>query len=600
MATWLARWKPSTDSLAKIQAAAKARLGSGAGQGRQHEPRGADAIKSAAVDAPILEDVKAIPSGTYLSFVDVDVPEGFAESFACLSTEEGSAIVLVAPEAWCTHPQYDLLRRLQRAGVTNLSAVRASREIIKTIHSTNAKVSGRDSENRTEIESIAREMIDEAVKVGASDIHIETRSTHAQVLFRIFGVRFEQPSVSMETAIAMCNVLYGVHADEKNKQVYWNPDTIQDTSIDHKTADGKVVQIRFNSAPIHPAGNFQATMRVLVQEASARSLKDMGHSPEMTEDIEDMLVGAQGMVVYVGPTNSAKSTVMQACVNRLYAHRGPNIKVITIEAPVEYLIPRACQTSVRQVKKGYDEMADVAAYTESITATFRQDPDVLMIGEVRDHASAKGVKDLVLGGRKLLTTLHAYDPFAIFARLRELGVPRDVLYGPGFISGVVYQRLVRQLCPKCAIPIGQAYEEGKVRHATFLRVHDVANLQVHKVMARGEGCEVCMDSGIVGRALCASVLVPDFEMLAMLSNGDDFGARRHWLTSMRARNEGLGGTAVAHAITKMRQGLLDPSDIESEIGLLVIDVPDEGASAPAARVTPLRPRPPGTMPASLR
>jgi type II secretory ATPase GspE/PulE/Tfp pilus assembly ATPase PilB-like protein len=417
-------------------------------------------------------------------------------------------------------------------------------------------------------------LIEEAIHKCTSDIHIETRGSYAQVYFRIFGERVEQAPMSKATATDICNALYTVHGDADNKSVAWNPKVVQSTAIEYKSKSGKHVQLRFESGPIYPAENFQCVMRVLVMdEQTIRPLEDIGYTPQQVEAIEEMLLGAQGLVILVGPTNSGKSTSMQAFLQRTRERRGDTIKIETVEDPVEYIIPGACQMGVPRGRTELMDSATGSIFTTFLKSTLRHDPDVVMVGEVRDQESAESVKNQVLAGLKVVTTLHVFEVFAVFTRLRELGVPPSVLFMHNFISGVIYQRLVPVVCPHCAISVGEAMKQGRLRNTTFERLSRVVDLHSDNVRVRGVGCRHCNYAGIIGRTPCAELLVPDDILLGMLSRGDETGARQYWLSREELNVDGRGVTAVAHAIQKMRQGMLDPTDIEKFLGKLVAETP---------------------------
>lgn len=515
---------------------------------------------------PVIRDVKEVPTGRYTPLPERNIPAQFADSFVLLSAGESSMIVLCAVEAVGSHPYYELIRRLQEAGVRKPQIRQVSREIVRTLHDANKFTL---AEATTLVEDAAWNIVNDAVEKRVSDIHIETRGSFAQVFYRIHGERIEQNSISSSTATEICNVLYTVHADGDNKGVSWDPKTVQNTIVEHETTSGTKVQLRFSSSPIHPSNNFHAVIRLLVQnDETIRPLEDIGYTSAQVQTIEEMLVGAQGMVVLVGPTNSGKSTSMQSFAQRIYDRRGKSIKVLTVEDPVEYIMPHACQMGVPERRKSLQDHTNGSIFTTFLKGTLRQDPDVVMVGEIRDTDSADSVKQLVLAGRKLLTTLHVYEAFAVFARLRELGVPESVLFMQGFVSGVIYQRLVPELCPKCSLPIAQALNEGRIRQATFDRVARVSDLAADDIRVRGVGCDRCKHLGIIGRTPCAALLVPDATLLGLMAQGNEIAARQYWLSNKSLDVGGLGVSAVAHAIQKMRQGRLDPSDVESQIGAL--------------------------------
>ncbi len=523
----------------------------------------------------MISDIKDLPIGHYQNFASMDLPEVFQMHFALLMTPEGQLLMLTSPMAHLSHLQFELRRRLQRRALDELMPLGAihelevSQEILQSVHASGGPLS---EEVSTSVEVAAWELIDQAIQAKSSDIHVETRGAYAQVFFRVHGERLEQPNISAKRALEMCNVLYGVHADADNKDVSWDEKHLKEAVIEHFSAWGQHVQLRLSSAPIHPAGNFHVVIRLLLMdEETLRPLHALGYEQVHIECINDMLLGSQGAVFLVGPTNSGKSTSLQAFIEKLYISRGRSIKVITVEKPVEYVIKSACQMGVSQHRRDWVDKESGSIYTKYVAATLRQDPDVVMVGEVNDQDSAENIKHLVLSGRKTLSTLHVYEAMGIFARLKEMGIPSSVLFMRHFISGVIFQRLVPLLCQGCAVSFAQARQAGKVSASTYERVKRSSPGHLKHIKVRGKGCQACAQMGIVGRTVCAELLVPDEVFLGHLSQGNERAARAHWLGQAHLNLKGLGVGVIAHAVLKMHQGLIDPMDIERWIGPIVLE-----------------------------
>ena len=523
-----------------------------------------------------LTDIRTVPKGRYASFGEWGVPLSFNDHFALLSATETHYTLLIDVNVWSSPQHMEIVSRLKRKNTAvSFANLRASRELILTLHKQNEAVLLNHLGSSTDIESVAWRMIDSAIEQNASDIHIETRGAYAQVFFRIFGERVEQSPIAVDTATGMCNVLYTFHAESRSKDVSWKSEEVMDTAMEHRTPDGTNVQVRFSSAPIHPSPNFHAVCRLLVMdERRTPSLPEVGFTEGQTNGIEDMLTGSQGMVLLVGPTNSGKSTTMQAMARRVIEKRGGHIKVITVEDPVEYIIPGACQMGVSHGRKQM-QGKDGSAFNTMLKGILRQDPDVVIVGEIRDGESCNSVKDLVLAGRKLLSTLHVYEAVAVYARLRELGVPESILFMDKFISGVVYQRLVPTLCDKCSIPLAEGQRQGLVDALVYERVSRTVDLMSTNVRMRAPGgCEHCKGRGIVGRSICAEMLIPDETFLNFMRRGDLASARAHWQSNADLNVDGMGVTAVAHALCQMVIGRIDPHDIESQIGPIKVEYND--------------------------
>jgi len=566
------------------------------------------------MDEFIITDITHLPVGQYLSFEAAQLPQSFAKHFALLlssmgahestqmqtglGVEQARDLLLMVDEAqFASHEYFDLIHRLDPArdqlargesslestsshvvtGLRVVQILKVTHEIIKSIHAANVTLT---NWVETHVETSAWALIDRAIDQRASDLHIETRGAYAQVYFRIDGERRSQPSISSRSAMDMCNVLYGVHADADNKGVTWDEKTVKDAVIEHRSAFGKHVQLRLSSAPIHPSGNFHVVIRLLVMDThTLKPLAEMGYSDQQLELIEDMLIGSHGVVFVVGPTNSGKSTSLQSLIAHIFEQKGRDIKVITVEKPVEYLIASACQMGVPESRRDLMNQQTGSHYSAFVAATLRQDPDVVMLGEVNDADSANNISQLVLSGRKTLATLHVYEAFGVFARLSELGVPKSVLFMKRFISGIVFQRLVPLLCAKCALSLEDTGSKERIGPQLLRRVLALSGEDSARVRLRGKGCEACAGTGLVGRTLCAEILVPDDSFLSLMNAGLEDQAREHWVHAGASLNAQLGGTAMAHAIQKMRLGLLDPRDIERWLGRIELELIEFKGSA---------------------
>jgi type II secretory ATPase GspE/PulE/Tfp pilus assembly ATPase PilB-like protein len=538
----------------------------------------------------LISHAQDIPPGRYFDFAEHEIPKVWQVNFAIIANHSDlSQLTLLATPDMVATPSYlEIVRRVRnikppesaRSNSYVLIQQQATREVIKTIHDSEAAaraLSG-TSTGTSAVQELAWDLVEAAIYSGASDLHIETRTNYAEVLVRVHGQREVLNSISYNDAKEVCNVLYGVFADALSKRTEWTPTKLCDGAISYVVRAGAKagmsVKLRFSSAPIFPddANNFHAVIRLLKMESTNVPLAQVGYTEAQVLAIESMIIGSRGMVLLTGPTNSGKSTSMQAMLNRIFEVRGKTTKVITVESPVEYPIPGACQIGISQKDDG-------SSYNEFVKGMLRQDPDVGMVGEIRSAEDAGAIKDLVLAGRKLLSTLHVSEVVAVYARLRELGVPQSVLFMDGFISGVIYQRLVRVLCPHCSLPIAAANEMGLVRPDVYERVLRVSDASLHDVRIHSkEGCDHCNHRGTVGMTPCAELLIPDHKFLQFMREGNEIAARDYWRSGTELSVDGLGMTAVAHAISKMRKGMLDPHDIETQIDKLEIYRPSNESS----------------------
>lgn len=527
----------------------------------------------------VVRHIAEVPRG---DLDEAALPEEWRARFAVIRGSDGSAVVLAAPEAFGGVAMFDIKRRLEeRGGAPRF--LRATPEILTLLRDqrrTAAPV-GLAGEDATNIEKTALDLVEAALDRGASDLHIETRNDHAAVYLRINGQRQLFCHLSIGSARGLGVVLYSVHADAASKDITWDPQQVMDGVIEHRRPSGQAVQLRFSSAPIFPTGNFHIVIRLLRMEASRLTLEDLGYSHAQQAWLDRVSGTLSGLLLFCGPTNSGKSTTLQALMQHLYGRYGDTLKTITVEDPVEYVVEGACQISVPRRRR--QQEGGGSAFTSFLRGTLRQDPDVVMIGEIRDAESAAVAKDLVLAGRKVLTTLHTYSALWAFPRLRELGLPLELLTMPGFVSGIVYQRLVPVLCAACAAPCerGALNADLWARLAPWLRASDRPRL-------RGPGCPACGESGVATRTVCAEVLEPELELLEHVAHQRYREAESAWQAGAPVRIEGLGVTALAQGIAKLREGAIDPRDLERYVGLP--PNPPSAPSAPSAPNTPSAPR----------
>lgn len=531
--------------------------------------------------AQVIDAIDDAPVGQMLSIDGGELPIATEwQARLGVMRSDNEVLLLATPEGYGSAQMFALRERMQNEGLRG-RVVMVTGDVLALMYQTGAKQISAAMDN-TAIEHLADEIIREAIHAGASDIHIEARGDYARVLFRINGQRHFIRDLTQLNALSLGSVLYNVYADPGSKDVTWSPDEIKDGGVERidKTT-GKRFQLRFSSGPIYPHPGFQIVMRILPMDAqNVMRLEDAGYTAAQLDLLEDMTSGATGMVIMCGPTNSGKSTALRAMIESLYRARGDAIKIITVEDPVEYIIPGACQVPIarrenRANQKGGPNQAD-AAFSAFLRGTLRQDPDVVMAGEIRDAESAKVVKDIVLAGRKLFTTLHTYSALWSFVRLRELGVPWELLTMPGYVSGVVYQRLVPTLCQHCSI----GWNEGgcdQLPPRLIGRVEQVCQGEdISRVRIKGLGCSHCEHTGYSGRAVCAEIVVPDRTLLEFLSHGKTLQAERYWHSSQTGATPGVPGiTALAHAIAKMRQGLVSPLDVEHYVSPLNADMDRE-------------------------
>jgi len=339
---------------------------------------------------------------------------------------------------------------------------------------TDHEMSLQEIKARTESEPIVRLaslIFDEAIKLGASDVHIEPTDRNALVRFRIDGMLRQFMDITKAVYVPLTSrvkVLADLDIAEKRIP--------QDGRIRHEQG-GIVFDFRVSTLPTHHGE--KTVVRILKHDRSLLQIENLGMAPTVRSAVVSIVEKPQGMFFVTGPTGSGKSSTLFACLNHI---RGKPINITTIENPIEYKLDGVNQVQVNE-KAG----VTFAAVLRSI---LRQDPDVILIGEIRDAETAQIAMQASQTGHLVFSTLHTNDAVAAVTRLRELGIP-------GYLSassllGILAQRLVRVLCPHCKTPAEPSDELRGRWHAVF------GDLPLPPIYA-APGCGYCGNQGYAGR-----------------------------------------------------------------------------------------------------
>ncbi len=439
------------------------------------------------------------------------------------------------------------------------------------------------------IDSALDKMIKQALIMRASDVHFEVSANGTLVRFRIHGELYVIDRMTFDDALNFSRGIY-LRSESGTKGIQFSERACQDSSIRREvdTGDGKLTptKLRFASRPAYPEG-WDITLRVLSTKSSAEDVETfdvLGYDRAQVEAIEYMVAQPRGVILVVGETGSGKSTSLRSMCYWLHDRSGGKHKMISVEDPPEYILPGR-QTPVLRTKE--EEEARIDPFARYLRSAMRGDPDVLLVGEVRDEDTARAMVTASLSGHKVLATMHTGSPFDAFPRLEEMGVKRGILAAPKFVSGIIFQKLIQVLCPDCAVGFDamQSSLHPKLnRRLMAMSSMMSANDYVDRIRFRGPGCERCRSTipglavsgpvGVIGRTVVAEMLVPDAQVLALIGRGDMLGATRYWRAAaykeskLDSRGIAMGRTVMDQAIQKMLDGLLDPRDVERSVGLL--------------------------------
>ncbi|MGD9698529.1 MULTISPECIES: GspE/PulE family protein [unclassified Acinetobacter] len=311
-----------------------------------------------------------------------------------------------------------------------------------------------------------------AFEQGASDIHLEPRKDTGKVRFRIDGVLhtiYKMPANTLTAVISRIKILGRMNVAEKRKP--------QDGRLKTRTPKGQETELRLSTLPT--AFGEKMVMRIFDPEVLVRSFQQLGFEGGLLNDWQALTAHSHGIILVTGPTGSGKTTTLYSSLKQLATEE---VNVCTIEDPIEMLEPSFNQM---QVNQGID-----LGFADGVRALMRQDPDIIMVGEIRDQDTANMAIQAALTGHLVLSTLHTNDAPSSLTRLHDLGV--QPFLTSATILGVLAQRLVRKLCPHCKQETFINEQEWK--HLTF----DYA-LEMPNFVFQAVGCEECRHTGYKGR-----------------------------------------------------------------------------------------------------
>lgn len=377
---------------------------------------------------------------------------------------------------------------------------------------------------------IANAIILEAIRLGASDIHIQPRTVSVVVRYRIDGVLTDKihiPHQLHQSLVSRLKIMSELDISERRRP--------QDGRITVKTPM-RMVDLRISTLPT--INGEKVVMRILDRNSAVHGLDKLGFSEFDLPRVLDMVARPQGIVLATGPTGSGKTTTLYSLLQH---DATPDKNYVTIEDPVEYYLDMAGQVLVRE-KIGL-------TFPTILRALLRQDPDVVLLGEIRDFETAEVAFHAALTGHMVYSTLHTNSAIATIARLFDLGLKPYVVATA--LAGIIAQRLVRQICPDCR-------QEVAVDPLLRTRLGS-AFADVDRVF-RGKGCPTCHGSGYKGRVGIYEVLTLDDDLRDRIGTGASVLEIRRLV-----RQKGLRSIAH-HALERVQAGATSLEEILRVLG----------------------------------
>ena len=347
--------------------------------------------------------------------------------------------------------------------------------------------SGKLDANDQHVVNIVDWLFQYAFEQRASDIHLEPRREMSNVRFRIDGIMHEVyqiPTTVMAEVSSRIKILGRMDVAEKRRP--------QDGRLKTRSPDGQEIELRLSTMPT--AFGEKMVMRIFDPEVLVRNFQQLGFSSKDDEMWQSMIHQPNGIILVTGPTGSGKTTTLYSSLKQLAK---PDVNVCTIEDPIELVEPAFNQM---QVQKNID-----LDFSSGVKTLLRQDPDIIMIGEIRDMETAEMAIQAALTGHLVLSTLHTNDAPSTITRLTEMGIEPYLVSST--VLGVVAQRLVRKICPDCRTEAKDIAPD----------VYRLLKIRKNEVFYHGKGCATCNNSGFHGRTTIVELLMISPEMIELIN-----------------------------------------------------------------------------------
>ena len=403
------------------------------------------------------------------------------------------------------------------------------------------------------------EIIREGITRKASDIHLRVERDRTRILYRVHGWLKPVQTLTHEEGERLARIIYNTMLDSAGRDNMFSDKKPQDGQFRQDYLPPGVFNIREFHAPTLGAGLGTITMVLRLQYGSdtagdhVTDIETLGYDGVHLAQLRFLTGLSHGIVLFAGPMGSGKSTSMAAILSIVLSmhplEEGRGLHLATLEDPPEYVIPTASQIAVPG-----------GLFSEVLGRIMRFDANILMIGEIRDEATAEKAIEGAMSGHVVYSTVHANDVLSIPRRLDGLKVRRDLLVDPTIFRGMICQRLVPLVCMDCRMSAPEAREKGLLSNDLSRRIEECETDPERVFFQRPGGCGTCDHQGIVGRTIVAEILLPDQEILDRIAGSRMTDAWRYFRETLSGR------TMMDHAIEKIRAGLVDPRDVEARLG----------------------------------
>jgi type II secretory ATPase GspE/PulE/Tfp pilus assembly ATPase PilB-like protein/CheY-like chemotaxis protein len=493
------------------------------------------------VPEPLARRFRVLPLRITDSFLEVATANPFdldAEKALAFATAREIRVLVLDPSSIAA--KLDELYRPEKTIHGLLERMESSAEIVQLADVPDEIAVSAEEASQRPVVRLVDLVISEGIVSRASDIHIEPEEGGVAVRYRIDGVLRQVMKIPRAAGIPLISrikIMSSLDIADRLRP--------QDGRA-RVAVNGQPIDLRVSTLPA--ALGEKVVIRVLDSRATARSLESVGLHPDEAEAIKRLLQFREGILLFTGPTGSGKTTMLYSCINEI---KSEGVNIVTVEDPVEYRMAGIVQVQVQE-KSGL-------TFASALRSILRQDPNVVMVGEIRDRETAQIAVQASLTGHLVLSTLHTNDAANAVTRLVDIGVEAYKIAAA--LRGVVAQRLMRKLCPTCKEVWMEAPPEQLRRW-----------LPTGTPLYRAAGCPDCSMTGYRGRFAIIEVLTTSPEVERAIAAAES--ADRIADAARRSGMKGLWESGMSHVLR---------GDSTIDELLRVVDVPMEDAAVPAPR-----------------
>lgn len=475
---------------------------------------------------------------------DLNPSDGAMPEMLAWCRNQNSIAVLKNGSILCSEPASRLVQNCKivmiNKGITAGSVYPATRELIEMLlaNAEELRESSRETLTVSTQQQRLRMLVKEALGLEATDIHIEVRSDIARIRFRKHGELFLHAQWLPRLAREIASVAFNKETD--HSLTHFNPLVPQSASMPLQI-ENRIVRLRLSSLPAQ--GGFDVVMRLFTTaEDKIMALENLGYEAMQIEIINKAVHMPAGAIILAGPTGSGKTTTLASCMHLVSDKR----KVYTIEDPVEKFIYSATQVPVNT--EHYDR-----SFASMARTVLRMDPDVVVLGEMRDEDTAQVMIRAAMTGHLVFSTLHSNTAMGIIPRMMDLGVSSSVLASPNLLVCLMCQRLAPILCEACKIPLAYSKDQTLITRWQHL-VPDISQIHI-----RGEKCEGCLNLGISTRRVVSEIIWLDETDRDFIHEQNLIGWKNH-LSQKKVP------TYKDQMLKLVAAGVCDPTDAERIVG----------------------------------